>query len=83
MRTTISIDERVLERAKRAAADRGVTVSVLVEEALNTHLAGRRSAAREPFRLATVRGRLVNPHLDLDRTSALLVEGDIEQFGRD
>ena len=75
VRTTISLPVPLLENAKRRAAARGVTLSAVVEDALRSHLAGAEVSA-PPFRLFTVRGRLVNPNLNLDRTSALLVADD-------
>lgn len=43
MRTTLIIDEELLRQAKRRAADRGVTVSDIVNDAL-------RELVREPIR---------------------------------
>lgn len=38
MRTTVSIDDALLERAKRRAQQRGVTLGRYIEEALREHL---------------------------------------------
>jgi len=76
MRTTISLPEPLLQTAKRRAAERGVTLSVLLEDVLRSHLSRNASSSAPSFRLHTVRGRLVNPSLDLDRTSALLASED-------
>ena len=81
MRTTVNLPEPVLRTVQRVASERGVTFSVVVEEALLSHLAKKRSVRTPPFRLHTVRGRLVNPNLDLDRTSALLTADDEAEFG--
>jgi hypothetical protein len=81
MRTTLSIPDPLLHNAKKRAADRGVTLSAIVEDALRKDLAHDRSAPGEPFHLYTVRGRLVQPGLDLDRTSALLTADDEAEFG--
>jgi hypothetical protein len=51
-------------------------VSVVIEDALRSHLSESSLAKSTPFHLHTVRGKLVNPHLDLDRTSALLTMDD-------
>lgn len=75
VRTTISLPDPLLENAKRRAAARGVTLSDVVEDALRSHLMSTETAA-PPFRLHTVRGRLVNPSLDLDRTSELVAMDD-------
>jgi len=81
MRTTLSIPDPLLHNAKKRAADRGVTLSVIVEDALRKDLAHDRIAPEERFQLHTVRGRLVQPGLDLDRTSALLTADDEAEFG--
>lgn len=84
MRTTISLPEPLLENAKQLAAERGTTLSALLEAALrNFLLAPRPASSAPPFRLHTVRGRLVNPNLDLDRTSALVVAEDEATFRSD
>ena len=80
MRTTVDLPEPLLNNAKRRAAERGVTLSAIIEDALRGHLASKRAASAPPFQLFTVRGRLVRPDLDLDRTSALLVEDDAASF---
>ena len=71
-RTTINISEPVLRSARRRATERGVTLSAFAEDALRAQLARKEAPAAPPFRLDTVRGRLVQPDLDLDRTSVLL-----------
>ena len=82
MRTTISADEAVIEKAKAAAVGRGVTLGQLLEDALLLYLASTNEAAAQPFKLHTVRGRLVQPQLDLDRTSALLMADDESVYGK-
>lgn len=80
MRTTVDLPGPLLNNAKRRAAERGVTLSAIIEDALRSHLASKRAASAPPFQLFTVKGRLVRPELDLDRTSALLVEDDAARF---
>ena len=75
MRTTVSISDPLLETAKRRAADRGITLSELIEDVLRSQIT-EREAPPPPFRLHTVRGRLVDPSLDLDRSSALIALED-------
>ena len=77
----MSVSKPLLERAKRRAVARGVTVSVVVEDALRSHLSETARRAAEPFHLPTVRGTLVNPDLDLSRTSALLLADDEAAYG--
>ena len=81
MRTTISLPEPLLENAKQLAAERGITLSALLEAAVrNMVLAPKPASSAPPFRLHTVRGRLVSPGLDLDRTSALVAADDETAF---
>lgn len=84
MRTTISIDESVLEGLKQRASQRGTTVSRLIEDSVRLALAGppSDSEAGEEFELVTYGrgGRFTR--LDVDRTSALLEMDDLERYGR-
>jgi hypothetical protein len=50
MRTTLDLDDHLLERARRAAMERGTTLTAFVEEALAAALAPRRSGGSR-FRL--------------------------------
>lgn len=43
MRTTISINDHLLEQAKSRASERGITLGTLVEEALRRELMANRS----------------------------------------
>ena len=82
MRTTISIQDPLLETAKERASLRNITLSELIQDALREHLATSASGqVRHPFRLITVKGELVNPDVDLDRTSALIAADDEEKYG--
>ena len=56
MRTTVEIDERVLERAKRLASRTGRTLGAVVTEALSAHLTTRVARVDKPFELI-VRGK--------------------------
>jgi len=82
VRTTVDIPEVLLRSARRQAAERHVTLSAVVADALRADLAKRPLADAPPFRLFTVKGRLVQPDLDLDRTSALFALDDEAEFGR-
>lgn len=80
VRTTVTIAEPLLENAKQCASQRGITLSALVEDAVRRYLAVSEATSAPPFRLHTVRGRLVEPGLDLDRTSALVTLDDEAAF---
>jgi hypothetical protein len=81
MRTTINVPDPLLHNARKRAGERGVTLSAVVEDALRRDLAQAPAVPAERFQLHTVRGRLVQPGLDLDRTSALLTADDEAVFG--
>lgn len=81
MRTTIALPGPLLKAAKRRATERGVTLSAVVEDALRIHLAGAELTPAEPFHLHTVLGSLVDPNLELDRTSALVAMEDEADYG--
>lgn len=82
MRTTVSLPDPLLDNARQSAAERGITFSMLVEDALRHLLAKAPAGTAAPFRLHTVRGKLVDPDLDLSRTSALTVQEDEANFRR-
>jgi len=81
MRTTISLPDPIFKNARRLAQERGVTFSVVVEDALRSLLTSKPNSSASGFRLHTVRGKLVNPDLDLDRTSSLILADDEAEFG--
>lgn len=80
MRTSVSLPDPLLENAKQSAAERGITFSMLVEDALRLLLAKGPSGTLAPFRPHTVRGELVDTGLDLNHTSALAVQEDEANF---
>ena len=80
MRTTVTLPDPLLRNAKRTAAARGVTLNAFLEDAVRAQLARDNGGPAPPFRLHTVRGKLVQPGLDLDRTSALVALDDESAF---
>jgi hypothetical protein len=80
VRTTITLPEPLLDNAKRFALKRRITLSALIEDALRCRLSRKPPVKRAGFRLHTVRGRLVDPSLDLSRTSVILAAEDEERF---
>jgi predicted transcriptional regulator len=72
MRTTIRLDDDLLVRAKRAAVERGTTLTALIEDALRRALAPDVPEARPPLALPTFRGDGLQPGVDLDDTASLL-----------
>lgn len=71
MRITLDLDEELLSRAKKAAADRGTTLDTMIEDALSEKLT--RSA-----RLRAFKGDGLQPGVELSSTAALLdlLDGD-------
>ncbi len=72
MRTTIRLDDQLLRDAKRAALERGTTLTALVEDALRRALAPAPGERRERFRIPTFHGDGLQPGVDLDDTASLL-----------
>ena len=74
MRTTVRLDDRLLEQAKREAARRGETLTSLVERGLRLVLArpqARRSRRRVELPICPAGGGTL-PGVDLDDSAALL-----------
>jgi len=72
MRTTIRLSDDLLRKAKRQAAEKGRTLTSLIEEGLKTVLAEPRSATIARLRLPVSKasgGTL--PGVDLNRSSDL------------
>ena len=81
MRTTISLDDQLLRLIKRTAAERGVSVSEVIRDAVRAHLAATPARARRRFKLVTFHGEGPRRGIDLDRTSEVLEAEDIERYG--
>ncbi|MEJ7797365.1 MAG: type II toxin-antitoxin system VapB family antitoxin [Solirubrobacteraceae bacterium] len=78
MRTTINVDDGLLAEAKRRAAERGTTLTKLIEDALRTTLSQRDEPNEERFETITFRGGGLMPGVDLDDNAALrdLLDGE-------
>ncbi len=79
MKTTLNIDDRLLERAKSLAAREGTTLTAIVEEALRARLAPRPKSTGD-YRLAlpTVKGTVL-PRIDVADRDALFDALDNER----
>ena len=71
MRTTVRLDDELLTRAKRAALERGTTLTAVIEDALRRALTPGDQSAREVLELPTFRGDGLQPGVDLDDTASL------------
>ena len=73
MRTTIWLDEALLQEAERMALATGRTLTELIEEALREKLTPRRTQqVRKHVKLTTFAGTGLQPGVDLDDSAALL-----------
>jgi hypothetical protein len=81
MRTTITLDERLIAQLKRRAAEQGTSVSKLVEQAVRLFVRTPRTPATPlEFELVTFgKGGRFSRH-NIDKTSALLEADDLERF---
>jgi hypothetical protein len=72
MRTTLNLEDGLMKEMKQEAAQRGTTLTAVMEEALREHLRRARQATSRDFRLRLVTapgGPL--PGVDLDDRDAL------------
>jgi hypothetical protein len=81
MRTTITLDERLLAQLKRRAADSGTSVSKLVEQAVRLFIRTPRTpTVSQTFELVTFgAGGRFSRH-NIDKTSTLIEADDLERF---
>jgi hypothetical protein len=78
MKTTVDIPDPLLRKAKRAAAERGITFKELVEEALRDLLDARRPWAQQPFEMPVFEGTGLRPGLswsDMSKAIDMTYEG--------
>jgi hypothetical protein len=73
MQTTLRLDGQLLNAAKRAALARKQSLNVFIVDAVREKMAlAPRPAPRRAVRLATFRGKGLQPGVNLDDNSALL-----------
>lgn len=73
MRTTIRLDDKLLEQTKQYALTHGKTFTATVEDALREKLMSRAGTKKQPrIKLKTVSGKGVNVGVDLDDSASLL-----------
>ncbi|MDR1387573.1 MAG: ribbon-helix-helix domain-containing protein [Propionibacteriaceae bacterium] len=81
MRTTVSLDDALLEQAKRRATRSGVTLSRVLEDALRRDLAAPPPSSR-PVELSTVSGGRLRPGVDPLSNRDLFESMDLEDARR-
>ena len=83
MRTTITVDDRLLAQLKKRAAESGTSVSRLIEQAIRllvrTPPGGKRT---DQFELVTFGAGGRFSRQNIDKTSALVEADDVEHFGQ-
>jgi hypothetical protein len=82
MRTTITIDDEVLDQLKTRAAKEGTTVSRLIEDSVRLVARPNVEIAEPSFELVTFGKGGHFTSLNVDRTSTLLEQDDIARYGR-
>ncbi len=79
MRTTVTIEDSLLNQAKQASLERGCSLGEVIDDALRAALIQRKKSATEPLirPLKTFRGSGLQPGVDLCSSSNLsdLMEG--------
>ncbi len=81
MRTTITLDERLLTQLKKRAAESGTSVSRLIEQAIRLFMRMPASSKRGPrFELVTFGADGHFSRQNIDKTSALLETDDVDRF---
>lgn len=72
MRTTVTIDDELLRRARVLAVESGRSLGAIVEDALRVHLTVRRAGGSLPdIDFPTVGGSGLQPGVDLDDKDSL------------
>jgi hypothetical protein len=74
MRTTISIEDSLLQKAKKISHERQCSLRTVIEDALRAAFARERKSIRSdaPRPLKTFKGTGVQPGIDLSSSAALL-----------
>lgn len=81
MRTTITLDDRLLAQLRRRAAESGTSVSKLVEQAVRLFVRSPRpSVTTTSFELVTFGAGGRFSRQNIDKTAALLEGEDLERF---
>ena len=83
MRTTITLDDRLLSKLKARASESGTSVSRLIEQAIRLLMQGPRVTKRKgSFELVTFGAGGKFSKLNIDKTSLLLEADDVDRFAR-
>ena len=81
MRTTITMDDRLLNQLKKRAAETGTSVSRLIEQAARSLMRTPKSVTHaDRFELVTFGAGGQFSTKNIDKTSALLEADDVDRF---
>ena len=73
MRTTVRLDDELLDEVKRHAAERGITLTAVLDQALREMLLRQQELmGSERAPLPSFEGRGLQPGVDLDDSASLL-----------
>jgi predicted transcriptional regulator len=73
MRTTLRLDEHLMQQAKRLAAETGRTLTAVIEDALRESFARRMSPQpKRKIKLPTFDSGGLMPGVDIDNSASLL-----------
>ena len=82
MRTTITMDDKLLEQLKNRAAASGTTVSRLIEQAVRLFVRTPRATRQENrFELVTFGRGGHFSRRNIDKTSRLIEDDDLARYG--
>ncbi len=76
MRTTILLDDKLAEKFRETARQRGQSLSAFLVEAGRAAL-GNKSTTGEPFNLITYGSKGPQPNINLDKTNEIITQEDI------
>ncbi len=83
MRTTITLDDRLLAQLKKRASETGTSVSRLIEQAIRLLMRTPRAASRQDrFDLVTFGAGGRFSRQNIDKTSTLLETDDVDRFAK-
>lgn len=83
MRTTVTLDDRLLAQLKKRAAESGTSVSRLIEQAVHLFMRAPSPAKRSHrFDVVTFGAGGHFSRQNIDKTSALLETDDVDRFAR-
>ncbi|MPY87103.1 MAG: ribbon-helix-helix protein, CopG family [Luteitalea sp.] len=83
MRTTITLDDRLLSQLKKRASESGTSVSRLIDQAIRLFMRTPRAGRGQPrFELVTFGAGGHFSRQNIDKTPALFEADDVDRFAR-